>query len=113
MKYLLFFLMLQGLAYGKVEDFNAIINEDIKAQKELHQQFNKKVQADLGKKEQQPEGFANKRVKEVIIVENAQTNYIAPSNNNFLKFNKEVKQKTQNERKNQHRVAKEIKELGM
>lgn len=112
MKYLLFFLMLQGLAYGKVEDFNAIINEDIKAQKELHQQFNNKVQADLGKKEN-PEVVTNKRVKEVIVVENTQTNYIAPSSNNFLKFNKEVKQKTSNERKNQHRVAKEIKELGM
>lgn len=112
MKYLLFFLMLQGLAYGKVQDFNAIINEDIKAQKELHKQFNKQVQADVvAQDNKQP--VKQVRTKEVFVVENTQTNYTAPSDKNFLKFNKEVKQKTQNERKNQHRVAKEIKDLEM
>lgn len=112
MKYLLFFLMLQALAYGKVQDFNAIINEDIKAQKELHNQFNKQVQADLVVQDKK-QPVNNVRTKEVVVVENTQTNYTAPSGKNFLKFNKEVKQKTQNERKNQHRVAKEIKDLEM
>jgi hypothetical protein len=106
--------MLQSLAYAKVEDFNAIINEDIKAQKELHQQFKNQVNKDNVALQQELNNTKKPaKVREVFIVDNVETNYIAPSSNNFLKFNKELKQKSQNERKNQHRVAKEIKELGL
>lgn len=112
MKYLLFFLMLQGLAYGKVQDFNNIINEDIKAQKDLHSQFNKQIQVNMAAQDSK-RPVKTAKVKEIIVVENSQTNYTAPSDKNFLKFNKEVRQKKQNERKNQHRVAKEIKDLEM
>lgn len=114
MKYLLFLLALQSLAYGKIEDFNSIINEDIRAQKELHQQVKKQVNpAFLGTQKQNLNvNDKSTAAKEIIVVENDQTNYTAPSGNNFLRFNKEIKQKSQNQRKNQHRVAKEIKELG-
>ena len=112
MKYLLFFLMMQGLAYGKVQDFNNIINEDIKAQKEFHKEFKKNIaQENKQVSRQLNEELDSARKKEVIVLENTQSEYIAPSSNQFLKFKKEIKQKAPNLRKNQHRVAKEIKEL--
>lgn len=116
MKYLLCIILIQSIASAKVSDFNSIINEDIREQKELHRQFKKQVNApalaekeNLASTEHQQEFKKN---KELIIVENVQKSYAAPSNENFLKFNKEIGEaKTQNQRKNQHRVAKELKEL--
>lgn len=115
MKYLLCVILIQSLASAKVTDFNSIINEDLKEQKELHRQFKKQVNAPaLTEKENlvSAESRQEIKAKELIVVENAQKSYAAPSNENFLKFNKEIGEaKTQNQRKNQHRVAKELKEL--
>ena len=114
MKYLLLLLILESVSFAKVQDFNAIINEDIKAQKELHQQFKHQVNLvdeNTGTRYQVNKAKTQNNKRDVIVVESNATNYIAPSRKNFLKFKKEIHQKSQNDRKNQHRVANEIKEL--
>lgn len=114
MKHIILILTFLNFAQAKVEDFNSIINEDIKAQKELHKEFKKNiVQENKEAPQQFNEGLDSVRKKEVIVLENTQNEYIAPSNNQLLKFKKEIKQKSPNSRKNQHRVAKEIKELDL
>lgn len=112
MKHIILVLTFLSFAQAKVEDFNSIINEDIKAQKELHKEFKKNIaQENKEVSRQLNEELDSARKKEVIVLENTQSEYIAPSSNQFLKFKKEIKQKAPNLRKNQHRVAKEIKEL--
>lgn len=115
MKAAILTLIISLSVFAKVSDFNALIADDTNAQKELHSKLKKQVysQEELDarsnivrtKKIAKPETF--------VYVDEVGTQVNAPSNDKYFKFKKEDKQKSTNPRKNQHRVAKEVRELGI
>ena len=118
MRLLLIFTListLASLAFGKVENFNNLINEDSKAQKELHSKIKSQVYSQNELEMRQNYGQGKKKYKRssIVVLDDGQSSFSAPTNDRVFRFKKEIKQKSTNPRKNQHRVAKEIKELGL
>lgn len=115
MKALILTLIIGFSSFAKVNDFNALIADDINAQKVLHSKLKSQVYT-----QQELEGRKNlvrskKIEKQEIIVYNdgELTEITSPSSDKYFRFKKERKQKVTNPRKNQHRVAKEVRELGL
>jgi hypothetical protein len=53
------------------------------------------------------------KTETVVYLDSEGTQVIAPSDDRLFRFKKEGKQKSTNPKKNQHRVAKEVRELGI
>lgn len=117
MKALILTLIIGMSVFAKVEDFNSLINEDTKAQKELHTKLKSQVytqnELDARKNLVRTKKIEREKETNVVFDEEAQTEIAAPSNDKFFRYKKEAKQKTNNPRKNQHRIAKELRELGL
>ncbi|MBL7542388.1 MAG: hypothetical protein JNL11_01160 [Bdellovibrionaceae bacterium] len=115
MKALFLVLILSVSVFAKVEDFNALISEDTQAQKELHSKLKTQVYSknELEARKNIARTKNNENRETVVLYDETQTEFAAPSSDKFFRFKKEVKQKRTNARKNQHRVAKELKELGL
>tara|TARA_B110001454_G_C12723308_1_gene436509 strand:+ start:52050 stop:52397 length:348 start_codon:yes stop_codon:yes gene_type:complete len=115
MKALILTLILSTSVFAKVADFNSLISEDTKAQKELHTKLKSQVytQNELDARKNLVRTKKVEKESTVVFYDEAQTEIAAPSNDKFFRYKKETKQKTTNPRKNQHRVAKELRELGL
>lgn len=115
MKALILTLIITMSVFAKVEDFNSLISEDTKAQKELHSKLKSQVytQNELEARKNLARTKKIERKSTVVFYDEAQTEITAPSNDKFFRYKKETKQKVTNPRKNQHRVAKELRELGL
>lgn len=115
MKALILSLFIGLSAFAKVSDFNALISEDTKAQKELHKKVRSQVytQQELDARKNLVRNKKIQTNKSIVFYDEAQTEFNSPTNEKLFRFKKETKQKTTNPRKNQHRVAKELKELGL
>ncbi len=115
MKALILTLIIGMSVFAKVEDFNSLINEDTKAQKELHSKLKTQVytQNELDARKKLVRTKKVERESTVVFYDEAQTEIAAPSNDKFFRYKKESKQKSTNPRKNQHRIAKELRELGI
>lgn len=102
MKLILFFATLSlGLnSMAKVADFNALIDENSKAQSELH--HNLKENLDLAKSTQARE------VEEKFIVDRAESTITVPTSKKMLTFSKEKKYYRASEQQQQKRLAEEI-----
>jgi hypothetical protein len=103
-------------ANAKVQDFNSLISEDTKAQKELHSKLKSQVYSQKELEARKNIARTKKSAPSESIVfydESQSTEVAAPSSDKFFRYKKELKQKSTNPRKNQHRVAKELKELGL
>lgn len=111
MKALILITLFAVMSWGKVSNFNDLIKEDTQAQKELHGKVKNQVYTENEQEARQLiENKKNKR-NAVLVVDDSLNSYNSPSNDRVFRYNKELKQKSSNPRKNQHRVAKEIKEL--
>lgn len=115
MKALIFTLVIGLSVSAKVEDFNSLISEDTKAQKELHTKLKTQVYSknELEARKNVVRTKKTESRETVVFYDEAQTEFAAPSSDKYFRFKKETKQKRANPRKNQHRVAKELKELGL
>ncbi len=115
MKSLILTLIIGMSVFAKVEDFNSLISEDTKAQKELHTKIKSQVytQNELDSRKNLVRTKRAEKDSSVVFYDEAQTEIAAPSSDKFFRYKKETKQKTTNPRKNQHRVAKELRELGL
>lgn len=94
--------MMPLVSFAKVSDFNALINDNSKAQTELHSS----VKNTLGEAR---EASAKENVRErIVMVENTGSSYNAPTRKDFLAFQKEKKTHKASEEKQFDRLANEI-----
>lgn len=102
MKLILFLvtLSLGFSATAKVADFNTLIDENSKAQSELH--TNLKENLDLAKTVQR------KEVDEKFIVDRENSTITVPTSKKMLTFSKEKKYYRASERQQQKRLAEEL-----
>lgn len=99
---LLLATILPAYSFAKVEDFNAMIIENSKAQNEL--QADLKEQLDMAKQAQ-----IRTHRKEYIEVSSAFDNFNSPTDDKFLTFRKEAVHYRPSEAKQMQRIANEIK----
>ncbi len=101
--------------FAKVNDFNALIADDTLAQKELHSKL--KTQVNSPKElEARAELLRTRKFEKtdtIVYSDDEGSQVTAPTDEKLFKFKREEKQKAANPRKNQHRVAKEVRELGI
>lgn len=93
-----------SLTWAKVSDFNALINDNISAQKELHGEIKKQVQAS----DQAFRDSLEKREASSMVVESDQTQINSPTSQKMLKFKKEKKQATVSRKKQMDRISQEF-----
>lgn len=115
MKALILTLIIGLSSFAKVQDFNSLISEDSKAQKELHSKLKTQV---YSQKEIDARNNIVRNQKEedqipVVFYDEGASQVAAPSKDKYFRYNKELRQKSANPKKNQHRVAKELRELGI
>ena len=93
------------LCDAKVTDFNELISENSKNQKQLHSEVKSQIKEsrDLVENEQGRD--------KLLIVEGAETNYYAPTKKELLFFDKEKKFERQSDKKQLKRLASEISNL--
>lgn len=116
----LFLTLICILSFGlnsiaKVQDFNSLIREDSKAQKELHSKLKNQVytQKEIDARNNIVRSQKDKDRQAVVFYDDVDSQVAAPSKNKYFRYDKELKQKSANPKKNQHRVAKELRELGL
>ncbi len=116
MKALLLTLIISFSTLAKVNDFNALIANDTSAQKELHSKLKNQVYSrkEIAARDNMDRTKREKIDKQDVVFLDAESSQIvSPSSDKYFRFKKESKQKATNPRKNQHRVAKELRELGI
>lgn len=96
--------LIPAISFAKISDFNALINENSKAQSELHNT----VQANLEASRE----YASAEVRErIVVVENSGSSYNAPTKKDLLAFKKEKVSHRASERKQFDRLASELSGL--
>lgn len=115
MKALILTLFIGFSTFAKVNDFNALIADDTTAQKELHSKLKKQVysQKEIDARNNLVRTKKADKNRDVVFLDDEGSQVASPSNDKYFRYKKESKQKTTNPRKNQHRVAKELRELGI
>lgn len=96
--------VIASLSFAKVSDFNALINDNISAQKELHGEVRKQVNAT----DQAFRNDAEKREASSMVVETDSTQINSPTSEKMLKFKKEKNQATISRKKQLDRVSQEF-----
>lgn len=97
--------LVPAISFAKIQDFNALISENVKAQNELHQS----VQANV---ETTREQIAAQNIRErIVVVENSGESYNAPTRKDLLAFKKEKRSHRASEQKQFDRLATEINSL--
>jgi len=92
---------------AKVGDFNSLINENSKAQKELHQNLKQNlevVQAEAQKSQNTPVEQSDEKY----VVDRASDTVNVPTSKSFLTFTKEKKYHRPSEAQQQKRLAEEL-----
>lgn len=92
-----------SLSSAKVSDFNALINDNISAQKELHGEIRKQVQTTENALHGEEEREASS-----MVVESDMTQINAPTSSKMLKFKKEKRSLTVSRKKQLDRVSQEF-----
>ena len=115
MKTLFLTLILSSSLFAKVNDFNALIADDTSAQKELHSKLKSQVYSkqEIAARNNLVRTKKAEKSESVVYMEDEGSQIVSPSDDKYFKFKKERKQKSTNPRKSQHRVAKELRELGI
>ena len=115
MKALILTLLIGCSVFAKVNDFNTLIADDTNAQKELHSKLKSQVYSPK-ELEARADLLRTKKFEKtdtIVYSDGEGSQVTAPSDEKLFKFKKEDKQKSANPRKNQHRVATEVRELGI
>lgn len=95
--------LIPTLGFAKVSDFNALISDNVKAQKELHST----VKNNIG--EARDAVAAEKIRQRIVVVENSGLSYVAPTKKDLLAFKKEKSHHRASEQKQFERLANEIR----
>ena len=95
-----FTLALSSFSWAKVSDFNALINDNISAQKELHGEVRKQMR--VTQESLNPGGAST------MVVESDQTQINTPTSKRMLQYKKETSQKTPSQKKQTDRVSQEF-----
>lgn len=106
-KQVLIFLvsMVPAMGFAKVSDFNDLISENSKAQKDLHSNVQNNV-------DQARDGVAAKNVRQrIVFVEKSGGSYTAPTRKDLLSFEKEKTYHRASDDKKLNRLANEISSL--
>lgn len=90
------------ISFAKVGDFNDLINENSKAQTDLHQNLRQDLDSTRMAYKQE--------VKEKYIVDNSRTTINVPTSKSLLTFKKEKKYYRASEEQKQKRLAEEFSE---
>ena len=93
------------LAQAKVADFNALINENTEAQKELRKEIRDQVEVTR-------QAF-RRHEEPTVIVDNKRDSINVPTDKNFLRFKKEIVSHQVSEKDLQKRLANEFKSADM
>lgn len=91
------------VAQAKVSDFNALINENISAQKELHQE----VRGQMGETRSALEHGDHD--SDIVMVETKGNDINVPTNKKFMRFKKEMVDHQASQRATDKRLANELK----
>lgn len=96
-------VMIPSLGFAKISDFNALITENVKAQKNLHST----VQNNVSESREATE--APKMRPRIVVVENSGRSYNAPTRKDLLVFKKERSHHRASEKKQFERLANEVR----
>lgn len=94
-------------ANAKVGDFNSLINENSKAQKELHQNLKQNLEV-VQSEAQKSQNIATEQSDEKYVVDRASDTVNVPTSKSFLTFTKEKKYHRPSEAQQQKRLAEEL-----
>lgn len=98
--------LIPAVSFAKISDFDAMINENVKAQNELHST----VKTNLHEaKSATEEGALNVPRDRIVVVENSGVSYNAPTKKDMLAFKKERRNHRASESKQFDRLANEIR----
>ena len=100
-------LLLSALSNAKVADFNELISENSKSQKQLHSEVKLRIQ----ESRETAELAAGTKSDRLVIVEGVDSNYAVPTNKDLLVFEKEKNFHRHSEKKQMKRFATEISNL--
>lgn len=103
---ILSFCLIPAVSFAKIEDFNALIKENAKAQEDLHTDLKKNM------KQTRDVVAEQKKRERIVVVENSGASYNAPTRKGFLAFKKEGSQHKASEKKQFERLANEVNSLG-
>lgn len=90
---------------AKVSDFNALINDNMKEQSQLHND----VKTSVG----ETQAALNPKESSTVMVETAQASINSPTGKNMLRFRKEMVSHETSERTLEKRLANEFKDADM
>lgn len=95
--------LVPAMSFAKITDFDALITENSKAQKELHSNLKGNI-----KEAREEAAQANVRER-IVVVENSGTSYNAPTKTDLLAFKKEKRSHRASEEKQFERLANEMR----
>ncbi|MFN9066944.1 MAG: hypothetical protein ACK5V3_06930 [Bdellovibrionales bacterium] len=99
-------LVLSSFSLAKVSDFNALIEENVSAQKELHGEIKKQMNTTT-------QALQNNRfdkANETVYVETDSEQINSPTTSRILKFKKEKSRNSVSQKKQMERVSQEFDE---
>ncbi len=106
--YVMLVLVSANLALAKVSDFNSLINENTRSQKELHNSL--KQNLEVAETEAKQKNIEQTQLEEKYVVENSQSTVNVPTSKSFLTFTKEKKYHRPSAAQQQKRLAEEMVE---
>lgn len=98
--------LIPALSFAKISDFDAMINENAKAQTELHTSVKTNLHDAKAGTEEHKLREARERI---VVVENSGVSYNAPTKKDMLAFKKERRLHRASEEKQFDRLANEIR----
>jgi hypothetical protein len=98
--------LIPAVSFAKISDFDAMINDNVKAQGELHSTVKTNLH---DAKEATEEGALNAPREPIVVVENSGVSYNAPTKKDMLAFKKERRNHRASEEKQFDRLANEIR----
>ena len=98
--------LIPAVSFAKISDFDAMINDNVKAQSELHTSV--KTNLKDAKEETQEARLKDPRER-IVVVENSGVSYNAPTKKDMLAFKKERRLHRASEEKQFDRLANEIR----
>ena len=99
-------LIVSSFSLAKVSDFNALIEENVSAQKELHGEIKKQMNTTT--QALQPQGSDSKATAVFVDQDSEQVN--TPTSSRILKFKKEKSLKSVSQKKQLERISQEFNE---
>lgn len=98
--------LVPAVSLAKITDFNAMINENSKAQRELHKEVRNSA-------EETRAALHDERKEPIVVVETERIDVNVPSGKNLLRFQKEIVDHKDEKKAGENRLANEFNSVDL